>query len=71
MGFIGDDKEFIAKITKANHWGSGHFFRVLFVHMSLSSSMNRPSYVWSKTQGLLSNGILYNQKTLSRNKGIN
>lgn len=70
VGFIGDDKEFIAAITDENHWGSS-LFLILFVHMLLSSIMNRPSYVWSKTQHLLSNSILYAQQTLARIRGIN
>ncbi|XP_058779846.1 uncharacterized protein LOC131653615 [Vicia villosa] len=44
MGFIGDDREFISAITEAFHWGSGHYLRLLFVHMLLSSSINRPKH---------------------------
>lgn len=59
MGFIEDDKEFIASITEASQWGSCHFLRKLFVHMLLSSNMNRLAYVWKKTWCLLSDGTLY------------
>ncbi|XP_058751125.1 uncharacterized protein LOC131624171 [Vicia villosa] len=44
MGFIGDDREFIFAITEAFQWGSGHYLRLLFVHMLLSSSINRPKH---------------------------
>ncbi|XP_058774354.1 uncharacterized protein LOC131648630 [Vicia villosa] len=70
MGFIGDDREFISAITKAFHWGSGHYLRLLFVHMLLSSSINRPKHVWSKTRHLLSDGILYSQQRIANNRGL-
>ncbi|KAI5404812.1 hypothetical protein KIW84_051829 [Lathyrus oleraceus] len=44
MGFIGDDREFIAAIKEANHWGSCQYLRLLFVHMLLSGSINRPRH---------------------------
>ncbi|KAI5393542.1 hypothetical protein KIW84_060604 [Lathyrus oleraceus] len=62
MGFIGDDREFIAAIKEANHWGSGQYLRLLFVHMLLSGSINSPRHVWSKTCHLLADGILYAQQ---------
>lgn len=61
MGFISDDREFISAINEAYHWGFGHYLRLLFVHMLLSSSMNMPKHIWSKTCHLLSDGILYAQ----------
>ncbi|XP_058783166.1 uncharacterized protein LOC131657824 [Vicia villosa] len=70
MGFIGDDREFIAAISEAFHWGSGHYLRLLFVHMLLSSSINRPRHVWNKTRHLLSDGILYSQQIIANNKGL-
>ncbi|XP_058733121.1 uncharacterized protein LOC131604715 [Vicia villosa] len=70
MGFIGDDREFISAITEAFHWGSGHYLRLLFVHMLLSSSINRPKHVWSKTRHLLSDGILYSQQRIANNRGL-
>ncbi|XP_058726301.1 uncharacterized protein LOC131597634 [Vicia villosa] len=70
MGFIGDDREFIAAISEAFQWGSGHYLRLLFVHMLLSSSINRPRHVWSKTRHLLSDGILYSQQTIANNRGL-
>ncbi|KAI5413759.1 hypothetical protein KIW84_058058 [Lathyrus oleraceus] len=70
MGFIGDDREFIAAIKEANHWGSGQYLRLLFVHMLLSGSINRPRHVWSKTCHLLADGILYAQQRIANNKGI-
>ncbi|XP_050878203.1 uncharacterized protein LOC127082025 [Lathyrus oleraceus] len=56
MGFIGDDREFIAAIKEANHWGSG--------------SINRPRHVWSKTCHLLADGILYAQQRIANNRGL-
>lgn len=70
MGFIGDDREFIAAIKEANHWGSGQYLRLLFVHMLLSGSINRPRHVWSKTCHLLADGILYAQQRIANNRGI-
>ncbi|KAI5410637.1 hypothetical protein KIW84_055960 [Lathyrus oleraceus] len=68
MGFIGDDREFIAAIKEANHWGSGQYLRLLFVHMLLSGSINRPRHVWSKTCHLLADGILYAQQRIANNR---
>ncbi|KAI5422461.1 hypothetical protein KIW84_045778 [Lathyrus oleraceus] len=70
MGFIGDDREFIAAIKEANHWGSGQYLRLLFVHMLLSGSINRSRHVWSKTCHLLVDGILYAQQRIANNRGI-
>ncbi|XP_058774627.1 uncharacterized protein LOC131648911 [Vicia villosa] len=71
MGFIGDDREFISAIEEAYHWGSRHYLRLLFVHMLLSSSITRPRHVWSKTQHLLSDGIVYSQQIIANNRGSN
>ncbi|XP_058726187.1 uncharacterized protein LOC131597510 [Vicia villosa] len=70
MGFIGDDREIISAMTEAFHWGSGHYLRLLFIHMLLSSSINRPKHVWSKTRHLLSDGILYSQQRIANNRGL-
>ncbi|XP_058753699.1 uncharacterized protein LOC131626879 [Vicia villosa] len=70
MGFIGDDREYIATIEEASHWGSGHYLRLLFVHMLLSSSLNRPTHVWKKTWQLLSDGILYEQCRIANNREL-
>ncbi|KAI5396394.1 hypothetical protein KIW84_062559 [Lathyrus oleraceus] len=70
MGFIGDDRELIAAIKEANHWGSGQYLRLLFVHMLLSGSINRPRHVWSKTCHLLADGMLYAQQRIANNRGI-
>ncbi|XP_050889401.1 uncharacterized protein LOC127094636 [Lathyrus oleraceus] len=56
MGFIGDDRELIAAIKEANHWGSG--------------SINRPRHVWSKTCHLLADGMLYAQQRIANNRGL-
>ncbi|XP_058786723.1 uncharacterized protein LOC131661242 [Vicia villosa] len=74
MGFIGDDREYIAAIEEASHWGSGHYLRLLFVHMLLSSSLNRPTHVWKKHEMILSNEELVNltlvevEKLLQKNR---
>ncbi|KAI5391662.1 hypothetical protein KIW84_076464 [Lathyrus oleraceus] len=69
MDFIGNDREFIAAIKEANHWGSGQYLRLLFVHMLLSGNINRPRHVWSKTCHLLADGILYAQQRIANNRG--
>ncbi|XP_050908519.1 uncharacterized protein LOC127122180 [Lathyrus oleraceus] len=56
MGFISDDREFIAAIKEANHWGSGN--------------INRPRHVWSKTCHLLADGKLYAQQRIANNRGL-
>lgn len=71
LGFVGDDKEYISAIKEANHWGSGHFLRKLFVRLLLSSSMNRPHHVWNNTWRILADGILYAQQRLTKNRGRN
>ncbi|XP_058722666.1 uncharacterized protein LOC131594520 [Vicia villosa] len=65
MGFLQDDREFVEAIKEAHVWGSGLFLRKLFVTMLLSSSMNRPEHVWRKTWMYLSDGILYEQRSLA------
>ncbi|XP_058774322.1 uncharacterized protein LOC131648594 [Vicia villosa] len=61
MGFLNDDKEYVAAIDEAKNWGSGHFLRKLFVTMLLSGTVNRPRHVWEKTWRTLSDSILYQQ----------
>jgi hypothetical protein len=70
MGFLEDDREFIAAIKEAHPWGSGHFLRRLFVTMLLSGSVNRPKHVWDKTKHLLCDGILYRERMKAKNKGM-
>ncbi|MCH79515.1 helicase-like protein, partial [Trifolium medium] len=67
----GDDKEFIEAINQAKDWGSGRLLRLFFVTMLLSSTMDRPAYVWSKTKHWLSDGILYMQRRIANNPGLN
>jgi hypothetical protein len=69
MGFLGDDKEYINAIKEAYPWGSGHFLRKLFVIMLLANTMNRPNHVWNESKVWLSDGILYAQKLIARNRG--
>ncbi|XP_058733271.1 uncharacterized protein LOC131604873 [Vicia villosa] len=67
MGFLEDDKEYIAAIKEASHWGSGHFLRKLFVIMLLSGAVNLPAHVWEQTWLLLSDGVLHTQRALAAN----
>ncbi|XP_058751306.1 uncharacterized protein LOC131624371 [Vicia villosa] len=65
MGFLNDDKEYVAAINEAKDWGSGHFLRKLFFTMLLSGTINRPRHVWHKTWKTLSDGILHRQRQLT------
>jgi hypothetical protein len=69
MGFLGDDKEYIAAISEAYAWGSGVFLRKLFILMLLSEAMDRPDHVWQKCWHWLCDGILYKQRQISQNQG--
>jgi hypothetical protein len=71
MGFLEDDREFISAIKEAYAWGSGFFLRKLFVTMLLSESLDRPNHVWNKAKQWLSDGILYNQRKMAHNRGMN
>ncbi|XP_058775595.1 uncharacterized protein LOC131649862 [Vicia villosa] len=64
MGFLEDDKEYIAAIKEASHWGNGHFLRKLFVIMLLSGAVNRPAHVWEQTWLLLSDELVLTQEEL-------
>jgi hypothetical protein len=70
MGFLGDDKEYINAIKESKDWGSGHYLRQLFVVMLLANTMNRPKHVWDETKVWLSDGILYQQRLIAKNKGM-
>ncbi|XP_058764312.1 uncharacterized protein LOC131637724 [Vicia villosa] len=70
MGFLNDDKEYVAAINEAKDWGSGHFLRKLFVTMLLSGTINRPRHVWQKTWKTLSDGILHQQRQLTNIKDM-
>ena len=70
MGFLNDDKEYVAAIDEAKNWGSGHFLRKLFVTMLLSGTVNRPRHVWEKTWRTLSDGILYQQRQKTNRRGM-
>ncbi|XP_058756263.1 uncharacterized protein LOC131629499 [Vicia villosa] len=67
MGFLEDDKEYIAAIKEASHWGTGHFLRKLFVVMLFSGAVNRPAHVWEQSWLLLSDGVLHTQRALAAN----
>jgi hypothetical protein len=69
MGFLGDDREYIAAIREAYNWGSGVFLRKLFIIMLLSESMDRPNYVWERSWQWLCDSILYKQRQISQNQG--
>ncbi|XP_058746103.1 uncharacterized protein LOC131618973 [Vicia villosa] len=57
MGFLNDDKEYVAAINEAKDWGSGYFLRKLFVTMLLSGTIDRPRHVWEKTWRILSDDM--------------
>jgi hypothetical protein len=69
MGFLGDDKEYIAAIREAHGWGPGYFLRKLFVTLLLCGTMNRPYHVFKKSIQWLSDGILYHQRHIANNQG--
>jgi hypothetical protein len=69
MGFLGDDREYIAAIREAYNWGSEVFLRKLFIIMLLSESMDRPNYVWERSWQWLCDSILYKQRQISQNQG--
>ena len=70
MGFLGDDKEYIAAIKEASVWATGIFLRILFVTLLLSSTMDRPIHVWNNTWKWLSDGVLHEQRRLANNPGL-
>ena len=47
MGFLQDDREFIAAIKEAKDWGSAPYLRNLFVLLLLTGTMNKPEEVWA------------------------
>lgn len=69
MRFLNDEKEYVAAIHEAKDCGSSHFLRKLFVTMLLFSTINRPRQVWEKTWMTLSDGILYQQRQKTNNRG--
>ena len=69
MGFLEDDREYIEAIKEAKDWGSGYYLRKLFITMLISNSINRPENVWEQTWKWLADGILFQQRTLSRIHG--
>lgn len=69
MEFIEDDNEYVATIEEEKDWGSGPFLRNLFVTMHLLSIINRPCKVWERTWVWLCDGIFYEQRKKSNNKG--
>jgi len=70
IGFLMDDKEYIAAIKEASVWGSGYFLRLLFVTLLIASCMHRPKHVWDNTWQWLSDGILYEQRRIANNQGL-
>jgi hypothetical protein len=70
MGFLEDDRLYINAIKDAKDWGSGHYLRRLFVIMLLANTMNRPGHVWSESKKWLCDGILYRQRILANNRGM-
>ncbi|XP_057456739.1 uncharacterized protein LOC130747739 isoform X2 [Lotus japonicus] len=65
MGFLEDDREYIAAIKEAKDWGPGHYLRKLFLRLLISNSITRPEKVWQQTWQWLSEDVLYQQRKLS------
>ena len=59
MGFLQDDREFVAAIQEVKDWGSAPYLRNLFVLLLLIDTMNKPEQVWEKTWHWLSDDIVY------------
>lgn len=69
MGFLNDDKKYVAAINEANNWGSRHYLRKLFVTLLLSGTVNRRQHVWAKTWKTLSDGVLYQRRQNTNRRG--
>lgn len=69
MGFLEDDREYIAAIKEAKDWGPGHYLRKLFLRLLISNSITRPEKVWQQTWQWLSEDVLYQQRKLSNIQG--
>ena len=69
MGFLQDDREFIAAIQEAKDWGSAPYLRNLFVLLLLTGTMNKPEQVWEKTWHWLSDDIVYSHRRSSNTPG--
>ncbi|CAH9113009.1 unnamed protein product, partial [Cuscuta epithymum] len=65
-GLLGDDKEYIGALKEVKDWASGHYLRKLFVTLLLSCPVSRPEHVWEQTWQWLADGILYEQRRLSK-----
>ncbi|KAG4986434.1 hypothetical protein GYH30_033934 [Glycine max] len=70
MGFLQDDREFIAAIQEAKDWGSTPYLRNLFVLLLLTGTMNKPEEVWEKTWHWLSDDIVYSHHRSSNTPGL-
>ncbi|KAG4906817.1 hypothetical protein JHK82_055469 [Glycine max] len=70
MGFLQDDREFIAAIQEAKDWGSPPYLRNLFVLLLLTGTMNKPEEVWEKTWHWLSDDIVYSHRRSSNTPGL-
>ncbi|RZB47105.1 hypothetical protein D0Y65_050939 [Glycine soja] len=70
MGFLQDDREFIAAIKEAKDWSSAPYLRNLFVLLLLTGTMNKPEQVWEKTWHWLSDDILYSHCRSSSTPGL-
>ncbi|KAK2363418.1 ATP-dependent DNA helicase PIF1 [Trifolium repens] len=68
--YFDDDRLYINAIKDAKDWGSGHYLRRLFVIMLLANTMNRPGHVWSESKKWLCDGILYRQRIIANNRGL-
>ena len=69
IGFLQDDREFIASINEAKDWGSTPYLKNLFVLLLLIGTMNKPEQVWGKTWHCLSDDILYSHRRSTSTPG--
>ncbi|RZB70403.1 hypothetical protein D0Y65_035401, partial [Glycine soja] len=70
IGFLQDDREFIASINEAKDWGSTPYLKNLFVLLLLIGTMNKPEQVWGKTWHCLSDDILYSHRRSTSTPGL-
>ena len=67
LGLLDDDQEYIDAINEASHWGTGDYLRKLFAVLLLSNSMSQPDHVWNETWQVLTEDVLYRQRSIRHN----
>ncbi|XP_072077963.1 uncharacterized protein [Arachis hypogaea] len=64
LGLLQDDRKFMDAIKEASLWASGSYVRRLFVILLTSNNISRPEHVWDRCWHVLSDDILYRQRTV-------